>query len=102
VSQQVAVSSVAASCCVFSFAECTEGLCAYFLKMSVSVATQDVLKNSLVTMSSNSIPMLCCVSPAAAVLLSALCIEQGHSSSYSLCMKCIITSNTANIPGNKY
>jgi hypothetical protein len=72
------------------------------MKMSVTVTTQDVLKQrSLVTMSSSSIPLLRCVF-AAAILLSALCIEQGQSSSYLLCMKCIVTSNIADIPANKY
>jgi len=66
------------------------------MKMSVTITT----KRSLVTASSSSIPVLCCVSPAP-VLLSALCIEQGHSSSNLLCMKCIVTSDIANVPGNK-
>lgn len=70
--------------------------------MSVTITTQDVLKNrSLVTTSSSSIPVLCCVS-AAPVLLSALCIRQGHSSSNLLCTKRLVTVNIADIPGNRY
>jgi len=72
------------------------------MKMSVTIGTQDVLKErSLVTMSSSSVPLLCCVAPAP-VLLSALCIEQGHCSSCLLCVKCTVTANNADIPANKF